>query len=411
VLYKIDNEIKKRRERVSQFYYGDFGQNLRKKRLEMKMTQEQVSKGICSNTYLSKIENNQIVVNRDSLMLIMEKMDIPLNEICFPEEMLDYLDRSVRCFFYRDLEAYNELYKEVSIYQFSTLIQIIKLGYYILKYNLEEAGLIYNETFRYLSSLEDYGLSMFLLYASFYLIEVQDYKTARLIVEKIENHYQNDDLVFSMLNYAKYIIYGNLYIHTQASEYGFIALNLFNRYSNMERLTELYMWKDIFLIYEAKRPVDLNANTINFLPIQYQNRYLLLLAISGHNPKYYFKKLNKEGTYYLEALFFKAYYFMQEKDYENYQVCLEEINALHYQLESKVDYTYLLKIIKAKNEMLIKDYLINYILPFFLEKQELYFYNLTIKEIVKILTKKKRYKDALTYKTKTEETINVLQTT
>ena len=43
--------------------YADIGSFIKKKRKEMQVTQDEISNGICSVSYLSKIENNQIVPN------------------------------------------------------------------------------------------------------------------------------------------------------------------------------------------------------------------------------------------------------------------------------------------------------------------------------------------------------------
>ncbi|MDD3712984.1 MAG: helix-turn-helix transcriptional regulator, partial [Candidatus Izemoplasmatales bacterium] len=262
----LNNELKRRKDTIAQFYYSGIGQILRKRRLELDMTQEAVSVGICSNTYLSKIENNQIVVNREHLYLIMERMFMDMDSITFPEEMIEYLEKSAKLFFYKDIYGYKALFDEVNKYQFSILLQIVKLGYYILIEDLENAELVYSESFRYLQSLEEYGFTMLLLYAGFYNLAINDYKNARIILDKVESLLFNDEILYGLYNYCRFLIYGNLNLQTKAFETGTIAVNIFNKHSNIIRINEVYLWRDVFAIYDGNTASTyLNTNMLRFI--------------------------------------------------------------------------------------------------------------------------------------------------
>ena len=125
---KINYEITRIKDRFCQFYYRGIGQVIKRRRLELKMTQETVAMGLLSNTYLSKIENNQIVANRDHLYLIMERMDIDIDKISFPEEMWDYLQESIKLFFYRDLKNYKVRNFKLYYYNITKQLKKIKNG-------------------------------------------------------------------------------------------------------------------------------------------------------------------------------------------------------------------------------------------------------------------------------------------
>ena len=49
---------------------------LKRKRIEKGMKLEDVSSGICSISYLSRIENNQSKPDEDSLKLLFERLDL-----------------------------------------------------------------------------------------------------------------------------------------------------------------------------------------------------------------------------------------------------------------------------------------------------------------------------------------------
>lgn len=403
---KINYEITRIKDRFCQFYYRGIGQVIKRRRLELKMTQETVAMGLLSNTYLSKIENNQIVANRDHLYLIMERMDIDINKISFPEEMWDYLQESIKLFFYRDLKNYKVLIDKLNDYNFSILLQIIKLGYYTLNGDYENAKPIYNEIYRYLVNLEEYGFSVFLVYSSFYNIAVNNFKNARILIERVENHFQNDEMMYGLLNHAKFMVYGNLHLTTTASEAGQLAINIFNKYSNISRLNEIYLFKQVFTVYDGNfKDFHLNLQTLDFVSDKDANIYLIIIASQSEEPLKYLEHLRKEKNTYLLGLFYKAKWLLASNRIDEYKIIYNQINDLHYEYQSRIDYCNILKLMKNEEDSILKEYLIDTVLPFATEKQSIYFMQVITKIIVDTLSKKKRYKDALTYRKKLDDSV------
>lgn len=58
-----------------------FSQVLKRKRLEKKRTLEELAQGICSPSYLSKIENAIVKVDEYYYQLLFEKLDIPFEDM------------------------------------------------------------------------------------------------------------------------------------------------------------------------------------------------------------------------------------------------------------------------------------------------------------------------------------------
>ncbi len=407
---KLDSEFERRREMMEQFYYRDIGQVIKKLRISSKMTQESVAYGICSHTYISKLENNQIIGKRENVILIMEKMNVPIDEIYFPDEMISSLEDAINCFFYRDLPGYKEIFERISEYNFSTLLQVIKLGYYILSDDYEEAGYIYNETFRYLNSLEDYGLSIFLIFAGYYNIGIKKYSRAKEIIGKIESKFINDDITYALYSFSRFIIYGNLYKFLSASEACMRALTVFNKYSNMERINEIHFWRKLFKLYETNTKAhEYNLNCVKFINRQNINYFLVVLALSSNEPQKYLNHLDKDSVNYSLGLFFKAKLSIEDENNELFTETYNELDELHYKVESKLDYLHMLRLLKSKKEIEYKDYLINFVIDYLQERQDFFFLKLAYNEIVEILTNKNRYKDALIYKNKFEQFVLVMQ--
>ena len=398
---KLLNEITRRKEKIAQNYLKGIGQILKKRRMELKLTQELVSIGICSNTYLSKIENNQIDVNQEHLYLLMERMHIPTDKISFPNEMLEHLEKSVTLFFHRDIEGYQRLYESIKSYDFAILLQIVKLGYYLLTEEIDKATLVHNEIFRYISILEEFGFSVFLVFSSYYNLAIKDYKNSRFILDKIANNLYSDDQLYALYNYAKFLTYGNLHLNTTAMDSGYLAFQVFNRYSNINRINEFFIWKEIFSVYEG------NYNLSNFTSNRFfninpslKNYYLIIMASRAKEPLVYLEDLEIDSDYYLLGLFIKGRYLLHNSKSEELLEVITKLQELHYFKQSKIEYGRLLKALRDNNELLIKEILINYCLDYAVEKQNLYFIEIITESISKILANKNRYKDSLIYKNK-----------
>ena len=82
---------------------------------------------------------------------------------------------------------------------------------------------------------------------------------------------------------------------------------------------------------------------------------------------------------------------------EKYKEVKKIINDLHYKNKSQLDYINLLKMYENSELTFVKDYLINYVLPSYIDQQNIFIIKYVIKEIVRILEQKNRYKDALMY--------------
>lgn len=95
-IYMLSIVLRKRRGFLNQ-QYQPFGSALKRRRKEKRMTLVEACKNICSISYFSKVENNQIIPSPNKKMLLQERFDIPdqyTNETMFTEELnlwIDYL--------------------------------------------------------------------------------------------------------------------------------------------------------------------------------------------------------------------------------------------------------------------------------------------------------------------------------
>jgi len=374
------------------------------------MTQEALAKGICSNTYISKIENNKIAVNKEHLFLIMERMGIPTEKIGFPEKMVDSLENAIGYFFYKDLESYEDLFQELEQYEFGVLIYVVRLGYFILKEDYEKAKRIYDEMYRYLNSLEEYGFATFLIFAAFYNIGINDYQAARMILESVIDHLRNDEYLYGMYSYLQFIVYGQLHLFNNARNGLEKARTIFFNHSNCRRLTESMVYANVFRIYEGDtRAISFHKEHLTSLNDSQTNYYLIMLAITGKDPAIYLNLLRNTGSHYLAGPFFLARHYYKQSDLEEYRRVKDQINELHYKENSRLDFGNLLKISEDQKNIYYRDYLINQVLPYLEDIQDFYFHELVSRKISELFAESKRYKEANKYNLKHEEFIKFMQ--
>jgi len=216
------NELKKDTERNMMI-----GALAKKKRRKLGMTQSDVADSICSISYLSKIETNKIVANRDCLRLLMERVNIPSWEINVLENGTDILEKGVSCIYSLDVAGYDEIMEDLSSVEGNQCVDVIKLGYYILKNDIKNAKTIIQNNLELTSSMEDSFLYVFSYFTSEYLYLVKDYEQALLIAND-SSIIHRDDTLKTLFEDLKFRIYASTKRPMEAAE---IYRNLLHKYT------------------------------------------------------------------------------------------------------------------------------------------------------------------------------------
>ncbi|MFC4321612.1 helix-turn-helix domain-containing protein [Litchfieldia salsa] len=146
----------------------NIGNRIKLERIQQNMTQAQLSKGIISISYLSKIENGQTNASREVLEMLCERLGLPLTE-----------------------EQETELIKELKVWYFK-----------IARKNVSESTALYS---KYKSIFEEkndtIAMIYFRLFEIRYLFLINDMEQAKVQIQKIE---QVQDLFDRDMNYYFY---------------------------------------------------------------------------------------------------------------------------------------------------------------------------------------------------------------
>ncbi|MCF6136661.1 helix-turn-helix domain-containing protein [Pseudalkalibacillus berkeleyi] len=238
-------------------------------------TQDELADGICSISYLSKVENNKLEPSKEILNLLMERLEVVL--MIEDEVSIDKLRREL-------FEWYNTLrsgdiedskiqkkYLKQKIQTFDSIdlklyYSIFNLKYWLVQQNTKKAEEILDE----LDSVRNlfsntmnyyylYGLGIYYYLTHKYRLSLKYFNQAL--------DYQESNIEKDFLNYHLALVHSQLFHVTFAKTYAEEALTLFSKAGNVERSIDCQII------------IGINNNRLsNFDEAEHQFRNALLLA-------------------------------------------------------------------------------------------------------------------------------------
>ncbi|MDF2068227.1 helix-turn-helix transcriptional regulator [Bacillus sp. Cr_A10] len=295
------------------------------------ITQRELAMGICSIPHLSKIENNAKDANKETLRLLLERLEINLQDVEKSEqnirhllkEFLDYIQ-----FYEKDkiTEAFNQLENYVDIIVFTDyayVYELYRLRYYVFIRDFNKA----EEQSKWLqaqkqnfSQHEEY---LFTYFKALFLVlrgryEEGDELLTRLVqTDNRINHLEGE------FYYHLGLVKGHLHQHSQAIFYGKKSLESYYEEYNLKRILHVMMmlainysraelYDEALEIYSHLLRNAEMFNQIELLPHIYNNIGDLHDSMANHSIALaYFKKsvslMSKDTDFYLLSLYNLAY--------------------------------------------------------------------------------------------------------
>lgn len=178
-----------------------FSQVLKRKRLEKKRTLEELAQGICSPSYLSKIENAIVKVDEYYYQLLFEKLDIPFEDMkkerdsnLFQNLIRNYLINNKS-----EIEAIVNRTIKMDLYC-ETEIELIVLFSNIIQGSYDEAKILINKIEDIRNSLTNKELLFFVFSTTLYFYKTNQSDRARQQAQVlVEINY--DDIFYVIGNY------------------------------------------------------------------------------------------------------------------------------------------------------------------------------------------------------------------
>ncbi len=263
------------------------GSFLKLKRIEKGITQEELCEGICTPSYLSRIENNHVVADENIYKLLFHKLGIDYENI---NETYSEVNERIENL-YRDMIHKKNL-KE-NIYELKRLssalcdecslkYEIVYSRYLLMNGEVDKAGKILNNLSYILKP--EYHRNFFLysnvLMIYYYLKE--DYTKALevgLILKNIKDYESlADDYELGLFYYNLALIYSKLHFFDRCIRYSELALNTFNSNYFFERSIDCQIllgisYNNLGFYDKSLKSYTLAKRLLKFLPEKNKTLY------------------------------------------------------------------------------------------------------------------------------------------
>ncbi len=397
----LKNRINKR-IKVSEYKtdFQEIGSFIKKKRKELDVTQDIISNGICSVSYLSKIENNQIVPNEYYVREIMNKLEV--KESFYQKTQNDklYLNKMIKAIFFLDDEVVLSIYEEIKEIENNLVINLVKLGYYVY-FHKEDENQYVMMLENLVSNMNDLELIAYLFLSSIYFIAKENYKTALEVLMLCEKMAITNDYLKALISEYSYLTKQRLLKKNCSTEDFMIAQRLYNKYHNTKRMVKLSLWKAHYLSKENPDRALIIINKIkqSLLDDFTSDFYHLIKARILFAFNLYkdsalsLNYIDNESSFFYQKMILLFAICKEEKD----DGMLEEIKTILYtykpdrfQLKHKVYYHYLL----INEEDDLKEYLRDIAIPYSIKIDDFYGLQKYTSDVMDICINTSRYKEA-----------------
>lgn len=394
----------------------NLGSFIRFNRIKKELTQESLSHGICSITYLSKIENEKIIPNQEIIELLLKRLEIEIEDELHIYDLVNHIrlliDKVIRFIEEKKFTEVEKLFKEIKeneemILSNTNIIYdycVLKLSYFVLFDNLEQAKKVIHQLNSVKDLLKPELKGSFLHYYGVYKCKKDKYAEGLSLLQEAETIMNQSGKVIPSILYHLSLTFSHLKNGVLAVYYANESLKIYSNQMNYKRIIDCKMIIGINYIRgesweEARKEFN------NILKVAEAINDQSVMATSHHNLAYLYSKEGehdkalenyklslklkdvKNESYFITILFLISHLQNMKKFEECYDK-LEEV-LQEEQLKSYSSLAVQLKVLwfEVAIEMGIKgiseiiSYLEGEAIPYFLEKSDQnqlseYFYKL-----------------------------------
>jgi HTH-type transcriptional regulator, quorum sensing regulator NprR len=292
----------------------DFGKLVFYTRTKKKLTQQELSSGICSITYLSKLENSKINANEETVALLLKRLDIDLQDLKHNNHfIIDNLEALYFSIIKRDDSESIDMLKRVNdslieeVYSTDLIFYsyLVKLRYYIHRKMKDEATNVLELLNKSKDKLNSHQNAYFTYLQGLYFCTIHlDFTKGLEYFEKIiyffNDPHQEDPEFF----YHLALTYTRTYNTQMAITYVEKALLIFNSKLLFKRSLDCQLLYGVNLgrLNEYEKAIGILTQLTD---VAQGTDEKLIFARALHNLGYLYSKLKKYEeavTYYLKTL-------------------------------------------------------------------------------------------------------------
>ena len=383
--------------------YTEIGAFIKKRRKDLNLTQDIISNGICSVSYLSKIENGQIVPNDFFVREIMTKLEIEEDFLSKNLEDKTYLEKMIRSYFFLDESQLEEMFEEIKDINDNLTINLCKFGYFVSKYDKFKSEYIISLE-NLVMNMSNLELKVYLYLSTLYFISNDDYKTAlELLLMSYDIPVKNEFLDGMINEYTFYVKQRLLKKNSSLTHFD-EAQRIYTKYMNTNRLMNLVLNKVKVVSSENPNYGLKLLKTIKVTLLKGFNKdfyhYLkasILFQLDAYNDCVInLSNIKEDSVLFISKLVLLYEVCLLEEDQDmldEIRLIVEELKLSKKDLSRKVRFNYLTQ----KDEENRKMYLRDIAIPFSIKTSDFDELKLYIEDIMDICIKNSRYKEATTY--------------
>lgn len=413
----LRNKVKRRgKHKQNKNEYQEIGTFIKKRRKELNITQDVVSNGICSISYLSKIENNQIIPNEFFIREIMEKLNVETTVTNTMIEDLKYLQALVKSYFYLNEKMIERTYKDIVTLNEGIVFQLGELIYGVLK-EKDDLHIRLSKLENLIMNMDDYELKVYLLFTSIYYIQKENYKTALKTLNLIKDIHYNDEFLDSIYHLYSYITKQRLLKKNTSFHHYELATSIFVKYLNIKRSNNILLERISYLKDEDIKKAEklLEGININSLDEESEAFYNILYAevlIERGKTKDATLKLSNiesDSTFYYLKLVLLYQICKMENDYSvqsEIKTLIKEVEHKNVKPKNRIYYY----TISQEDVVKLKEYLRDIAIPYSIKSSDLSKLKKYTDKIMEICIETSRYKEATQYYQKYDKELTKINT-
>lgn len=383
----------------------NLGSFIRFNRIKKEMTQEILSHGICSITYLSKIENEKILPNQEIIVLLLKRLGIEIENNLHIYDLVNHIkiliDKVLQSIEDKNFTEVKILFKEIKENEEMILTNpnifydyyVLKLIYFVLFDDLEQAKEVIHQLYSVKNLLNPELKCSFLHYYGVFKCKKGKYKIGLSLLQEAETIMNHGGKVIPSLLYHLSLTFSHLRNSVLAVYYANEALITYSNQMNFERILDCKMIIGInYIRGESWEEAKKEFNNILKLAEVINNQSVM--ARSYHNLAYLYSKEGehdkalenfnlslklkneKDESYFitifhlvshlynikkLEECYDKLEEVLQEEQLKNYSTLAVQLKILWFEVTIKMDKNNIVEIIS---------YLEGAAIPYFLEKDD-----------------------------------------
>lgn len=235
-LSNIQALFEKRRLEEKHVVYSLHSATLKNERLKANLTLNEITEGICSKSYLSKIENNLLAPDKFVMKKLFERVNINYDKL-LKLNKIGNLNEIVNFYLFSQTTKIEEVYQQLNNEYFIIRESLIKLIYYLANDRLVEFSKEVTYVDEVKSSLSDYELLVLMFTMIEFYIKTFQFINAKKYLDIIDKVSIEDEVLKVIFAHQHYIVACNLLDHAGIFKYYNLLNNnnyypLFRKYNN-----------------------------------------------------------------------------------------------------------------------------------------------------------------------------------